>query len=197
MVTTASGIGAPVAPADVIAAARQIAQRSFPGVNLHAGCLMLAWAAIAASRRAGLSNWKLYAGSATWPCQDPAHDDGINPSHFGYCWDLSDPVSALRLVQGLMPEMHVWAGFGLSPVQHDKDGAYIGPETIVDLTTRSWPVQCRRILGRPWQAPMPPDYLWARYDQLPEGVSYRPYREAGALAQQLLGDLATKQDVTP
>ena len=170
----------------IVCAARKITSKLFPDLNQHAGCLYLTWAFLHVAEKAGLKGGQLYAGEAYWPCLDDAHDDGVSPNRFGYSWEPDSPQHHARLAQDVLPEMHIWAGFGRGPIQQDEHGSFIGPTVMVDMTTGSWPVQCRALLGRPWHAPSPPDHFWGCPSQLPQGVTYRPHREAGQLAQALL-----------
>jgi hypothetical protein len=120
----------------------------------------------------------IQAGSASWPRVPPELDDGQGPTHFSYEWDKdSDAARLLRLglalvvrrADGLvacsLPEVHVWLAC---------------PETqeLIDFSAGLLPAACKAAIGLEWLAPAPPDYLWAACTALPDGVSYRPSREA-------------------
>jgi len=49
---------------------------------------------------------------------------------------------------------------------------------IIDFSTGLWPAACKETLGLDWLAPLPPDYLWAVGNQLPDGVRYLADRGA-------------------
>ena len=150
----------------------RVQMRSFyRGHHPEAACLY--WAACASSylSRKYRVRTILQAGTMQWPCS--ATDDGVSPTHFSYMWEPDSLMTKSMFEAGLMPEMHVWAAI---PSENE----------IVDLTTRYLVQQAKKRAALAWTAPPPPDFLWARADQLPSGVVYRPDFAATMLATQLL-----------
>lgn len=133
-------------------------------------CLFWAFFAVEALRGAGLPA-QLQAGTAYWPIQDPETDDGVSPNRYGCEFEWS--AGRKRAVQGMLPEMHCWAGVaGEDP-------------HIVDLTPRFF--KSRAIaLGMTFTAPDPPDYLWSTGLDLPPGVVYLADRKAIEVAYAFL-----------
>jgi len=154
----------------VVERAREIMVAHWPTLEDSPGaCLYLTWATVRALAEEGIGSVML-AGSATWPRLRPDQDDGVSMTHFGYVWDLNSDDTRLTLAVGeAFPELHVWAGI---------------PETgeYVDLTAGSFPAQCLALIGMDWPGDLPPEYLWARPDQFPEGVMYAPTRDGGDVA---------------
>lgn len=106
----------------------------------------------------------LQAGSAGWPRIRPDQDDGVCPTHFSYMWTPNEAPSIRAMMQGLLPEVHVWAAI---------------PDTgeIVDLTSGKFPEQARKLIGYDWPGDLPPKFLWSK--KLPKGAFYTP--EMGAM----------------
>jgi hypothetical protein len=157
----------------IVAEARKLVRRVFPGVELRQACLYHAWAvAVVANKRDHY--FRLQAGTAYWPCVATELDDGVSPNRFGYEYQ---PGGKLYVAQAeladTLPEMHVWA-------VHPAGGE------IIDLTTGMWPAQARALQGIDWRATRPPDYLWCSIFDLPKGVVYEPSQEASDLAGKLL-----------
>jgi hypothetical protein len=138
--------------------------------SIGAYCLWWAYHTVKVLKRAGIDA-QLQAGTAYWSIVTPAQDDGVSPNQFGYKFE-SNSTTMLRLVQGVLPEMHVWAAVA-------KDS------TIIDVTTKYWPERCKLLIGQEWLAPKPPDYLWAK-GALPDGAIYQPDVQAIQLAYQIL-----------
>jgi hypothetical protein len=127
-------------------------------------CLQWAGFTVEALARRGIRAL-IQAGSCSWPFRSPSWvDDGVSSTHFSYMFNKAE--ARARLAQGLSPEMHAWAAIPL------------GRGIFIDWTTRYQPVQCQRILGIPWGAPPPPEYLWCGPEGIPDGVRYRPDPEA-------------------
>jgi hypothetical protein len=103
----------------------------------------------------------LQAGTMLWPM---AEDTGTNETHFGYQWDPTDIGSQAALEVGAMPEIHIWI---------------VLPETqeIIDFSVRHLP-RLAALDGKTWTKETPPDFLWVKKEQMPDGVIYRA--EVGA-----------------
>jgi hypothetical protein len=131
-------------------------------IPASAACFYFAVFAIENLREKGVRAI-LQAGTAGWPRIRPEQDDGVCPTHFSYVWSPLDPASRIALMQGLMPEVHVWAAI---------------PETgeIVDFTSGKFPEQARKLVGFDWPGDLPPKYLWAR--KLPKGAYYTATMDA-------------------
>lgn len=155
--------------AEMVKEARRRMQARHPDLDEHGGCVAAAHLIIEVAAENGV-RLVLQAGTCYWPRVTAANDDGVEPNVFGYEWEPGSLLTRQRLAAGLLPELHVWAG---DPATGE----------VVDLTTRSFPVQCRRILGVRWKAPTPPDFLWTRVP--PRGVEYTPYANATLLVVAL------------
>src|ERR1035438_3838524 len=102
----------------------------------------------------------IQAGSLSWPIVAPGQDDGRSPTHFSYEWSPWRPESQAALKLGLLPEIHVWVGL---PDQNE----------LLDFATQFLPEQAAK-KGLAWRTAPPPDFLWCRPSDLPEGVLYEP-----------------------
>jgi hypothetical protein len=124
------------------------------------------------------------AGTAFWPRVPLELDDGVSSLNFGYQFEPDHPLTLLA--QGgvllasrhgaALPEMHVWLGLPDS-------------QELIDFSTGLWPQQCLALLGQPWLAPPPPEYLWCKARELPPRVYYQPQREATLVAARLIRQL--------
>jgi len=152
--------------------ARRLFLERHPNALPHASCLYWALAVIRACRECGIRAI-LQAGTAMWPRLRPEQDDGLSPTHFSYVWEPEAPLTLERLANNLLPEMHVWA-------------AVPAEQEMVDLTTSFWPEQCQRLLGRDWPGDLPPSWLWATCEELPERVVYQADLRAIVAVYQLL-----------
>lgn len=106
----------------------------------------------------------LQAGDMSWPFAPRDTPEG-QPTHFGYEWSPHLPFSRYRILEGGMPEMHVWVGSTFP--------AYV----MLDTSTG----RLRKIAeaaGFVWKMPDPPPYLWAVNGELPYGVKYEARPEA-------------------
>jgi hypothetical protein len=136
-------------------------------------CLWWAYHTVEVLKRAGLKA-QIQAGTAYWPIVTAAQDDGISPNQFGYKFEYN-VGAALKIIGGVLPEMHVWAAI-----------AEDGGGTIIDVTTKYWPERCLRMIGQVWRASKPPDYLWVTAKSMPPLVTYHADMDAIKLAYQIL-----------
>lgn len=157
---------------EVAEEARKVVRHNWPDLELHRGCLYLAWAACAVAHQRFGHKLVLMAGSSYWPRLDEKTDDGVSPNRFGYEFEES-LLTFARAAQGLLPEMHVWA-FDVETYE------------IVDLTAGYFPRQCQEMLGEDWRTDLPPDVFWDRPEKLPKLASYTPNAMAGRLAVAFL-----------
>jgi hypothetical protein len=102
----------------------------------------------------------IQAGNMSWPIVPPGQDDGKAPTHFSYEWSPWREESQAALKLGLLPEIHVWVGL---PDQNE----------LLDFATQFLPEQAAK-KGLAWRTAPPPDFLWCRPSDLPEGVLYEP-----------------------
>jgi hypothetical protein len=114
----------------------------------------------------------IQAGSLQWPRVRREEDDGQINTHFAYEWTPQSPESALSVVLGNLPEMHVWVGL-------------VDRQEIVDFTTRHLKAAALA-LGMTWTAADPPPHLWCPVSGTPDWVVYRPNRDASIYACVLL-----------
>jgi hypothetical protein len=143
------------------------------GVATERACLYsAAFAAIAVARRGERAI--LQAGSASWPFKAPERDDGTGPTHFGYEFDLRDPLSAACLMNGILPEIHCWAAIPASG-------------ELIDLTTGHQPTLMRVVLpGEEWSDAPLPGHFWGKAGALPERWRYAPNAQAIQVALDFL-----------
>lgn len=134
-------------------------ERFYRGRRLAAACLYWAGYTCTYLTRRYHVRTILQAGTMEWPCT--AEDDGLSPTHFSYVYEPESNLTKVMLAADLMPEMHVWAAI---PSRNE----------IIDLTTRFLVSQARHRANIAWTAPAPPDFLWARAEELPPGVIYQP-----------------------
>ena len=137
----------------------------------HKSCLYWADTTCKVLTSAGIRT-VLQAGSMSWPRINPEQDDGVMNTHLSYVWEPHNHTTIQRLMDGLLPEIHIWCAI---------------PETmeIVDLTTRYHQQQCQD-LGMDWLGDPPPDYLWSDQKHWPDRVRYVPDRSATYLAINML-----------
>jgi hypothetical protein len=141
----------------IVSDVRAKVEALYPPWLLSCGCLYWAGHLVERLRAEGVRAI-IQGGTAMWPMRGASWaDDGVSPTHFSYEWDIEQARS--RLIQKLPVEIHIWA-------------AIPATSTIIDLSTKYAPEQCERILGQPWTAPRPPDYLWTEGGGLPQGMRY-------------------------
>lgn len=104
------------------------------------------------------------AGTMQWPIVPKHLDDGVSATHFGYEWSPEHPASVFALANNMMPEIHVWLAI---PEEN----------TIIDFSTKFFPERAK-VEYLEWRTPPPPDFLWAKADELPEGVIYHANLDA-------------------
>jgi hypothetical protein len=125
-----------------------------------------------ARRRHGL-NLAIQAGDCLWRRMSPAQDDGVSATHFGYQWDPMSPASMRAMIEGRMPEMHVWLG--------DTER-----QEVIDPTAGLFPEQCEKLIGEGWLDRKPPAYIWAPAKKIPDRAIYRPIRDATLVAGKVM-----------
>jgi hypothetical protein len=144
----------------------------YPPETQHPGGHCVAWACtgLRILMERGF-NAKLQAGSMSWPIVTAELDDGVSPTHFTYEWSPHTPKSQGRMAAGGIPEMHVWLAL---PDRNE----------IIDFSTKFFLEQAKQF-DLVWQAPAPPDYLWAGAEDLRRinqvrhlGVYYQANMEA-------------------
>lgn len=142
--------------------ARALRRLAYPETPDDASCVSLACAMHVLAFDEGRL-LALQGGSAIWT-RDPSRDDDDPMKGFGYILEDADPDTVRRVMerldQGLLPELHAWV---------------VDPEekVLIDGTTGSQPAQCRNLLGLPWLAPAPPDFLWTPFEDIgPKTGSY-------------------------
>lgn len=104
----------------------------------------------------------LQAGTALWPY---AKDNGTNNTHAGYEWEGPgvEELNKLAEATGNLREVHFWVG-----ILPRIDGEF-EPE-FVDFAVGNWP----NLFPVEWdESLLPPDYLWAPVNALPDGVYYK------------------------
>jgi len=158
---------------DIVAKARALAATTFHKSDLSDGCLILSWAVCVIASRMHGHKLVVRAGSAYWPRLNAATDDGVSPDRFGYEWEPGSANTSLRIAMRQFPELHVWA--------YDSENS-----AIIDLTTRSWPAQCKALIDHDWPGDVPPDFWWGPADKLPELAHYRASNSAAQIAERFL-----------
>lgn len=158
----------------IIKEATQAVQETRSDLQLHEGtCLYFAHEVACRLYRDG-HRPIIQAGSASWRIVPEKLDDGKGITHFSYIWSPHEPQSIFSMMQGGLPEMHVWVGL-----------IEKGRHTIIDATTGYLPKRVEQ-LGLKWLSPMPPRYLWGRPFT---GSFYKPNRQAVAVAMKAIQDL--------
>lgn len=106
----------------------------------------------------------IQAGSLQWPRILPEEDDGKMDTHFAYMWSPGSPESQAAVLQGNLPECHVWVGI-------------LNRQELVDFSTGHLRAAAES-RGMVWTAADPPSYVWCNANDLPDWVVYRPCRDA-------------------
>lgn len=157
---------------ELVRDALRIVDQAWP----DAGPASCAYAALVlqdlAQRRHGL-RLVFQAGDALWRRLSEAKDDGVSPTHFGYQWDPTSPLSQQALLEGRMPELHVWLG---DPERQE----------VIDPTSGFFPEQSKRLIGLGWQNKRPPRYLWVHVSEIPDDAFYKPNAQATILAAEVM-----------
>lgn len=159
----------------IVQEARALFRAKFSDMDEKSGCLFLSLCVILVAQKYGL-RLVPQAGSASWERVTPEQDDGICNTHFSYVWEPHSPNTQMALLMGLLPEMHVWAA---DPVAQE----------IIDLTTGDIPEQCEKLTGMDWPGNRPPDYIWHRGGDFPDGCFYEVDRVATEIAVQYMRNL--------
>ena len=113
------------------------------------------------------------AGDCQWPMIRPEDDDGSSPTHFGYVWSPHELQSLISMMNGDLPEVHIWLGLEAT-------------QEIIDFTAGCFPDQAASLQSYKWNAAHPPTYVWTS-NALPTGVLYRPNRQATLFVLGLMG----------
>ena len=156
----------------IVETARSLSRREFPHVHASGRCLYDTACLLFVAAREGIFLTP-QAGSAFWRIVSEEQDDGVSITHFGYEWEPDSALTHFALAQGLLPEMHVWAG---DPVRQE----------IVDVTTWEFPDQARELIGAEWKTPLPPDFLWCKTSEIPQDAEYKPSKSATEIAWKLM-----------
>ena len=139
--------------------------------SLHRSCMWYAFETIRVLNSYG-TRAIMQAGSASWKIVPDDQDDGVSPNQYSYVCDISTRDVALLMVQGLLPEMHVWAAI---------------PETneVIDLTTRFIP-RLAKSIGSKCLVEQPP-YIWEDVKKLTrKDIYYKPNKSATQLVYHLI-----------
>jgi len=134
----------------------------------------------------------LQAGSVSWlRVTREEYDAGCQTSHFSMVWSPEGALSKAAEAMGALPEMHVWLGL----LGTRKRGPVEPADTeLVDFSTGHLKQMCQET-GMPWTAPDPPRFLWTRFENMPELVSYEPIREATMYADRTIKQLVDEGKV--
>lgn len=127
----------------------------------HACVILSALGAQVIRRRFGVRA-VFQAGSAFWQFRKVPPPD---IDSYGYEYDESQPLSAARLREGKIPELHCWIAL---------------PDTgeFIDFTTGALPGLVRESTGFEWALPAPPDFYWGRPEAMPGGWFYTASMQA-------------------
>ncbi len=162
----------------LVRAVKELAERFTipPDCPFRGACLYYATTAAMKLSKVLGERCILQAGTAKWPRIDMATDDGRMNTHFSYVFDPDDIGNLMNMAQGLMPEMHCWVAFPRT-------------QEILDVTAGWQKAQCEELAGMIWTAPPPPDYIWERVDQMPDGVVYSADAVATTIAREVASRL--------
>lgn len=155
----------------------EIAKRvwsSFPKVDVGR-CLYNSITGFLLLQAEGL-NVQIHAGSMSWPIIDLDKDDGVSPTHFSFMWSPDDAASVIAMIEGRMPEMHVWLWL---------------PDTkeIVDFTTHEIVERAKTTANLEWTVTLPPPFVWLKFNELPKGVAYSPNVDAVHLTNHFIREV--------
>lgn len=153
--------------------ARDLARETWGPPVLGGRCALVSLALMAVAFYRYSRRLTLQAGTLQWRFRLPENDDGRGPTHFTYLYNPEHPLSAERLRQGALPEIHVWLGD-------------VERQELVDPTTGDLPEHARRFIGVAWETRRPPDFLWAPIAEVPDDASYQPSEEATKTAGRIL-----------
>lgn len=157
------------------------AQKFINIVPEHAACLYWTLATILSAQVLG-KRLVPQAGTASWMFVPPSLDDGVSPNQFTYKWEPDSHETRRRIIEDLLPEMHVWCA---DPQER----------MVIDLAIKYQPQQCLRMIGAEWLTADPPDYLWAREGRVRRGYYYQPDPIATALACQNMARVIRHYDL--
>jgi len=135
-----------------------------PKGHMSASCFFFAIHGVQLLKQRGFRAL-LQAGTCSWPRVRRDQDDGKVMTHFSYTWSPEDARSRVADQMGFMKEVHIWIGLP-------------EPQQIVDFTSGLFPEQAKKLCGMDWPGDLPPKYLWATYETLPNRVVYQPSMEA-------------------
>lgn len=153
----------------IVAEARALFRKEFPEIKEQAGCLYLSMCVIRVAHKYGI-RLALQAGTCSWRRVPEELDDGVMGTHFSYVWEPDSMATRIAILENRLPELHVWAG---DPATQE----------LIDLTSGSFPAQCKELAGEEWLTPTPPDYIWMHSSKVP--AYYRPFMDATILAGNL------------
>lgn len=141
---------------------------------LEAACIFWSLCTMKVLHQHGIKSL-IQAGSASWRRLREDQDDGKETTctHFSYIFEADKAI--MKMVQGELPEMHIWVG--------------VKPNTIIDMTTKYFPLQCQKLIGQDWPGDKPPDYLWA--NKLPPDAVYEADPTACQMAVHFAHNLLT------
>jgi len=130
--------------------AHRLARIEFPEVPPTRACLVEAVSLQCLAYRRWGVDFSLQAGTCFWPRVNDNHRLAKDESsHYGYEWrGVSHAETALAVLTGKLPELHVWL-------------ALVEEEVIVDSTTRTF-VDRARAAGVSWPGARPPSLLWGQ-----------------------------------
>ena len=99
-------------------------------------------------------------------------------------WEGCKPQDLIKFIRtGTMPEIHCWV------VLPDR-------REIVDITTCYLVNRCKDELGMTWPGHKPPNFLWCKPEEFPDGVAYTPHTDAIDFAAQAIRNLTRQDGIT-
>ncbi len=153
----------------VVEVRAELAQR-FESIPPHRSCLYASWTMIRRLFQEGAVPI-LQAGNMQWPRITREQDDGVSDSHWAYMYSPETVASQRSMMNGEMPEIHIWVG----RLDH--------PQELIDINTCHFPNACKDMMRLDWPGPRPPDYLWQHPEEgLPDWVNYKAIVDACNLA---------------
>ncbi len=156
----------------IIRATRHELASAFPAADLPRSCLQSTLCFLRHLYAATGIKAQLQAGTMSWRCVAPEHDDG-GITHYSFIWSPRNAASIRSVANGGLPEIHIWA-------------AIIETQEIIDLQKRYFPALLREAIpGKIWSAPKPPDFLWCSSDSRPDCI-YKPEIAAINFAYRLI-----------
>ncbi len=169
----------------VKAARKRVLDIKPAAAKIEKSCLYHAGVLVQVMREHGIHDAYLQGGSAGWARLTKEQDDGKDTTfpQYSYIYGDCGIKDLMAILEGNMPEMHVWV-YRLSTDEY------------IDLTTCYQEKQCQEMIGADWPGKKLPEYLWAKPAEMPKGCFYNAHPHATRLAHEFYHE-ATGVELVP